>query len=96
MKETPQSKTMLRFHNNAKEWLTQSLSEDEWKIIMDEDIHHPYSEYPTSKPPEVETNSPPQDISPYDSTGPRTPDSEYRFDDDNVQYEVEMQGDKSD
>lgn len=82
---------MVRFHENAKEWLTQSLSEDDWRSIMDEDTHHLYSDYPTSKPPDIQHNSPPgeENSSPHGST-----DSQYRFDESDFQSDitVETQG----
>ena len=61
---------------------------------MDEDACHLYSEYPTSKPPlDIQPDlsgegSSPRGSSPGLSDGERTRDFE-----DDIQYEIEMQGD---
>ena len=40
-------------NEKAKRWVTSkslSLSEEEWKELMEEDSQHPYSEFPTTNP----------------------------------------------
>jgi hypothetical protein len=52
---------MVRFHEKAKTWMNShsNLSEDEWASLMEEDTHHPYSEFPTTYASYAPPNSSP-------------------------------------
>jgi hypothetical protein len=43
---------MLRFHENYKKWILSQpqFTEDDWKVLIEEDSQHPYDQHPTSQP----------------------------------------------
>lgn len=57
VRETGTNRSTLRFHHQAKKWVTDnhgtvsSLTNEEWTLLLQEDILHPYNEYPISYPP---------------------------------------------
>lgn len=46
----------MRFHEKAKKWITSISipSEQDWVALMEEDINHPYDEFPTTNLPGVD------------------------------------------
>lgn len=54
MLETPDVRNVLRFHENAKKWINSNVISDDYRhSFMEEDARHPYSDFPTSYPDQI-------------------------------------------